>query len=181
MDMRWTWLPQKLQSAGYRTHGFGKEHTGFKSIHQLWSNRGFTSSVGSLLTGGNYYYADVAGGPRWQDQHPIYNDTQFVDKPGNCEEQVNAGGMCTQEYSTALWGQLAVQAVEQHELPSPLRPSLFPSRSRALQRPARMAAPVFRQTPGLFQTSQHRRARIPSWDSDTKFSCPAPAVRAVGE
>jgi hypothetical protein len=104
-----------------RTHGFGKEHTGFKSVHQLWSNRGFTSSVGSLLTGGNYYYEKVAGGPRWQDQHPIYNDSQFVNKPGNCKEQLGKPtAMCTQEYSTALWGQLAVQAVEEHQLPAPI-------------------------------------------------------------
>ena len=104
-----------------RTHGFGKEHTGFKSVHQLWSNRGFTSSVGSLLTGGNYYYEKVAGGPRWQDQHPIYNDSQFVNKPGNCKEQLDKPtAMCTQEYSTALWGQLAVQAVEEHQLPAPI-------------------------------------------------------------
>lgn len=123
MDLRWTWLPQKLQSVGYRTHGFGKEHTGFKSVHQLWSNRGFTSSIGSLLTGGNYYYSigKSSGGPRWQDQHPIYNDSIFVNKPSNCHEQVgSAEGMCVQEYSTALWGQAAVQAVEAHELPSPL-------------------------------------------------------------
>jgi arylsulfatase A-like enzyme len=158
MDLRWTWLPQKLQAVGYRTHGFGKEHTGFKSVHhvratpcfphfsyetrsltrtgsgwtnirmtqqnlgcfaQLWSNRGFTSSVGSLLTGGNYYYEPSANtGPRWQDQHPIYNDTQFMERPGNCKEQLNdPNAMCTQEYSTALWGQLAIQAVQEHVLP----------------------------------------------------------------
>jgi len=80
MDLRWTWLPQKLQTAGYRTHGFGKEHTGFRSVKHLWSNRGFTSSFGSLLTGGNYFYSSPGkggggggpAGPRWQDQHPVY-------------------------------------------------------------------------------------------------------------
>ncbi len=184
MDMRWTWLPQKLQSAGYRTHGFGKEHTGFKSVHQLWSNRGFTSSVGSLLTGGNYYYAAVAGGPRWQDQHPIYNDTQFVDKPGNCEEQVSNGGMCTQEYSTALWGQLAVQAVEQHELPSPLYVHLC---FQAVHEPYD-APPVGWRGPsvppdtGLVPDVSTQTCADPEgWDFATKFSCPAPAVRAVGK
>ena len=103
MDMRWTWLPQKLQAVGYRTHGFGKEHTGFKSVHQLWSNRGFTSSVGSLLTGGNYYYAAVAGGPRWQDQHPIYNDTQFVGRPDNCKEQHSAGQLSNAQGTASTW------------------------------------------------------------------------------
>jgi arylsulfatase A-like enzyme len=125
MDLRWTWLPQKLQQVGYRTHGFGKEHTGFMSVHHLWSNRGFTSSTGSLLTGGNYFYSPVGGGgPRWQDDHPLYNDSAFKDKPANCLEQVkhanSSSAQCVQEYSTALWGQLAMQAVSEHALLAPL-------------------------------------------------------------
>ena len=92
MDMRWTWLPAKLQTAGYRTHGFGKMHTGFKSVRQLWSNRGFTSAIGSLLTGGSYFNKQPSAGSRWQDGHPLAADSHFTDPPLKCHEQVEPGG-----------------------------------------------------------------------------------------
>lgn len=126
MDLRWTWLPAKLQAAGYRTHGFGKMHTGFKSTKHLWHNRGFTSAVGSLLTGGDYYNAKYSAGVRWQNDHPLMGpaggDTAFEAPPPDCTAQAKhpGNGSCVNEYSTALWGQMAIQAVVEHSLPDPL-------------------------------------------------------------
>jgi hypothetical protein len=61
---------------------FGKMHTGFKSMNHLGHRNGFETNVGSLQTGGAY------SGPqhttRWQDEHPIWNDQQFTNKPPFC-------------------------------------------------------------------------------------------------
>ena len=222
-----TWISGKLKSAGYRTHWFGKWHTGFRSMAHLGQSRGFDSTVGSLQTGGAY------SGPkhttRWQDAHPLYRDAQFSNMPPHCNQypgpdaatppavcgpaewlngtemqcgsrikytaaatpaaccadcaatagcshwvhngqgpeacHVKAGtdgcrsakpgdvsgrmppapppppgaAECTDEYSTDLWGQSAVQAVAQHNTTGPLYVHLcFEVR---LRRAARRAAP----------------------------------------
>jgi hypothetical protein len=49
-------------------------------MHHLGVEHGFTSTVGSFQTGGPY------SGPRhsmrWQDDHPIWQDSQFENMPG---------------------------------------------------------------------------------------------------
>ena len=51
----------------------------------------------------------------------VRSDSQLTTPPPNCAEQTSNGtGQCIQEYSTALWGQAAVQAVVEHQLPTPL-------------------------------------------------------------
>ena len=182
MDLRWTWLPQKLQTAGYRTHGFGKEHTGFRSVKHLWSNRGFTSSFGSLLTGGNYFYSSPgAGGPRWQDQHPVYSDAQLTTPPPNCAEQTSNGtGQCIMEYSTALWGQAAVQAVVEHRLPTPIYVHLC---FQAVHTPYDAPPPGFRgpDVPGppdsVTLEDAAGKCAPESADQNIRFNCPATEVR----
>ena len=75
IDLRMTWISEKLQSAGYKAHMFGKwcarasaqaaknlcrtaaprgRHMGFRSMAHLPASRGFASAVGSLQTGGTY-------------------------------------------------------------------------------------------------------------------------------
>ena len=75
IDLRMTWVSEKLRSVGYRTAMFGKWHTGFRSFAHLPASRGFDVSVGSLQTGGTYE------GPlhttRWQNDHPIWSDAQW--------------------------------------------------------------------------------------------------------
>ena len=167
-------------------------HTGFKSVHQLWSNRGFTSSIGSLLTGGNYYYSTPSsGGPRWQDQHPLHTDTDFVDPPPNCHEQLkdpgNATGMCVSEYSTALWGQAAMQALAEHKLPAPLYIHLC---FQAVHEPYDAPPPGFRGPP-VPPDAAAADAAIPTdrgdqscadpegFFQDTTFTCPAQKVQVT--
>jgi arylsulfatase A-like enzyme len=71
IDLRWTLVSQKLKSAGYRTHWVGKGHTGYASWNHLPLQRGFDSFVG-YLTGAQSYTAS----DRWQDNHPLKNDTR---------------------------------------------------------------------------------------------------------
>lgn len=82
IDLRMTWVSDKLQQAGYKAHMFGKWHTGFRSMHHLPTGNGFSSAVGSFQTGGNYQ------GPkhtmRWQNDHPIWADSQITDEPASC-------------------------------------------------------------------------------------------------
>lgn len=81
IDLRMTWVSQKLKGQGYKTHWFGKMHTGFRSWQHLAINKGFDSNVGSLQTGGNYGKGHTT---RWQNDHPIWSDAQFDDKPAQC-------------------------------------------------------------------------------------------------
>eukprot|EP01062_Namystynia_karyoxenos_P029744 TRINITY_DN222_c0_g1_i1.p1 TRINITY_DN222_c0_g1~~TRINITY_DN222_c0_g1_i1.p1 ORF type:complete len:641 (+),score=182.67 TRINITY_DN222_c0_g1_i1:72-1994(+) len=82
IDLRQTWISQKLKRAGYRTHWFGKMHTGFRSYNHLGHNKGFDSNVGSLQTGGTY--SGPTHSTRWQDEHPIWADSQFSGRPAGC-------------------------------------------------------------------------------------------------
>lgn len=82
IDLRITWVSQKLKSRGYRTHWFGKMHTGFRSWQHLGMNKGFDTNVGSLQTGGSY--SGSGHKTRWQDGHPIWEDSQFTGKPAQC-------------------------------------------------------------------------------------------------
>lgn len=131
IDLRQTWISQKLASAGYDAHWFGKYHTGFRSMSHLPVAHGFSAtSAGSLQTGGAY------SGPkhqtRWQGGHPLVNDSQLLVKPASCLKQhetsgvVGAGGndgsRCVDEYSTDLWGALALEAVAAHNASDESRP-----------------------------------------------------------
>ena len=88
IDLRMHWISDKLSQAGYQAHWFGKYHTGFRSFNHLPIRHNFTKSTGSLQTGGSY------SGPkhttRWQEDHPIWLDSQFTDKPPGCAGDVGA-------------------------------------------------------------------------------------------
>jgi len=94
IDLRWTWISEKLKSAGYATHWYGKGHTGFMSMRHMPANRGFDSSV--LYLGGAGSYTNLQ---RWNGTVPLEAHTSR--NPG--------------EYSTDLFGSLAVTAVEGHD------------------------------------------------------------------
>lgn len=94
IDLRWTWISEKLKSAGYATHWYGKGHTGYKSWAHMPVNRGFDQSV--LYLGGAGSYTNLQ---RWNGSVPLVHHSKK--NPG--------------EYSTDLFGSLAVQAVEDHD------------------------------------------------------------------
>ena len=92
IDLRMAWVSDKLHAAGYQSHWFGKWHTGFKSMHHLGFEHGFTSAVGSFQTGGPY--SGPGHSMRWEDNHPIWQDDQFDHMPG---VDVNRDGLlCNQ-------------------------------------------------------------------------------------
>lgn len=82
IDLRMSWVSDKLAEAGYEAHWFGKWHTGFRSVNHLGTNHGFKTALGSFQTGGAY--AGPEHTMRWQNDHPIWNDAQFVDPPPGC-------------------------------------------------------------------------------------------------
>lgn len=82
IDLRMTWVSEKLKSQGYKTHWFGKMHTGFRSFNHLGFRKGFDTNVGSLQTGSAY--SGPKHSTRWQNDHPIWKDAQFSDMPEQC-------------------------------------------------------------------------------------------------
>ena len=106
IDLRMTWISEKLQPAGYKSFWYGKGHTGYKSMQHLGANRGFDNVFG-FLSGSESYTSDT----KWQGQHPVHSDAQFDNPPP---------GMHPTTYSSQLLGELAVQAVEGHDTTVPL-------------------------------------------------------------
>eukprot|EP01065_Artemidia_motanka_P032219 TRINITY_DN39251_c0_g1_i1.p1 TRINITY_DN39251_c0_g1~~TRINITY_DN39251_c0_g1_i1.p1 ORF type:complete len:629 (+),score=222.81 TRINITY_DN39251_c0_g1_i1:76-1962(+) len=93
MDLRWNLISQKLATAGYRCLWYGKGHTGYKSMNHLPTSRKFESWVGFL--GGAQGYSSSN---RWKDEAPYHNTT----------------------YSSYLYGDYAVKAVEAHDPSTPM-------------------------------------------------------------
>lgn len=90
IDLRWSWLTDKLKQAGYVSHWYGKGHTGYKSMNHLPSRHGFNGGVVFFLAGSGSYI-DM---PHWGGEMPL---------PANST------------YSTDLFGSLAVRAVREHD------------------------------------------------------------------
>eukprot|EP00041_Stephanoeca_diplocostata_P018292 m.382106 g.382106 ORF g.382106 m.382106 type:complete len:730 (-) comp20970_c1_seq32:2839-5028(-) len=82
IDLRMEWVSDKLKKAGYKAHWFGKWHTGFRSMKHLGIMHGFNTTVGSFQTGGPY--SGPGHSMRWEDDHPIYFDSQFTNLPQHC-------------------------------------------------------------------------------------------------
>ena len=96
IDLRWTWISEKLTGIGYESHWYGKGHTGYKSMSHLPANRGF--AAGSLLfLSGSGSYVTL---PKWQGEAPMTPDSH--------------------EYSTDLYGSRALRAVQNHDATKPL-------------------------------------------------------------
>jgi len=82
IDVRMEWVSSKLKKQGYSTHWFGKWHTGFRSYKHLAISNGFDEAVGSFQTGGAY--AGPSHSMRWENDHPLYKDSIFINKPASC-------------------------------------------------------------------------------------------------
>uniref|UniRef100_A0A7S4SNS5 Sulfatase N-terminal domain-containing protein n=1 Tax=Alexandrium monilatum TaxID=311494 RepID=A0A7S4SNS5_9DINO len=95
IDLRWAWISEKLRAAGYVSHWYGKGHTGYRSMNHLPARRGFNGGSLLFFTGAGSYTTL----PRWSGEGPV--DTK-------------------QEYSTDLFGSLAVRAVRDHDPAVPL-------------------------------------------------------------
>ena len=87
IDLRWTWITEKLQSKGYRSWYFGKGHHGFESVKHLPRHRGFDIHTG-ILNGADGYRDSFA----WDGFEP----------------------KSIRQYSTRYYGKQAYNAVEQH-------------------------------------------------------------------
>jgi len=92
MDLRWSTIAQKLKAVGYKNYWFGKGHTGYKSMAHLPINRGFDNHTGYLIGEQSYTASD-----RWHDVEPTN----------------------TEEYSTVLYGDLAVAQLTAHDPNTP--------------------------------------------------------------
>jgi len=93
MDLRWNILSQKLATAGYRSLWYGKGHTGYKSMKHMPTNRGFEHATFFMKGAQGYTSSD-----RWKDADPYHNTT----------------------YSSYLYGDETVRAVEEHDPTVPL-------------------------------------------------------------
>jgi len=94
INLRYTWISQKLQTAGYVSHWYGKGHTGYKSIDHMPFRHGFNSSVIFLPGGGSYFNMS-----HWSEGSPLpQNDT----------------------YSTEYFSSLAFEALREHDPAVPL-------------------------------------------------------------
>ena len=113
LDLRYTWISDKLHAAGYDCYWYGKGHTGYKSMRHLPTAHGFKHFMGFLSGSQSYTAAD-----RWEDDHPVQQDSEFVNPPPNCGDslgyferrdavnqmtargrRLEEGGTCTLEHS----------------------------------------------------------------------------------
>eukprot|EP01063_Lacrimia_lanifica_P025759 TRINITY_DN3371_c0_g1_i1.p2 TRINITY_DN3371_c0_g1~~TRINITY_DN3371_c0_g1_i1.p2 ORF type:complete len:533 (+),score=206.33 TRINITY_DN3371_c0_g1_i1:66-1664(+) len=99
LDLRWRWVSEMLADEGYVGHWYGKGHTGYKSMQHLPANRGFAGGSVLYLTGAGSYYtlARMNGTEPWYTQETAPH-----------------------QYSTDLFGSLAVSAVEAHDATKPM-------------------------------------------------------------
>lgn len=94
IDLRYTWLSEKLLAQNYISHWYGKGHTGYESMQHLPANRGFNGGSVLYLGGaGSYYNME-----RFNGTKPMYTRNTDPD-----------------EYSTDLFGLLSLKAIQQHD------------------------------------------------------------------
>jgi len=94
IDLRWTWISEKLKSVGYTNYWFGKGHTGYRSMRHMPSMRGFDEFYGFLEGSGDYRKLEL-----WNATTPTLKD---------------------REYSTDRFGELTLDAVERHNSSQPM-------------------------------------------------------------
>ena len=100
MDLRWAIIGHKMQQAGYKTHWYGKGHTGYKSWQHLPQQLGFDDFVG-FLGGAQDHFASK----RWVGNCPFddFNET----------------------YSADLYGSHALRTLEEYDADAPDAKPLF--------------------------------------------------------
>jgi len=94
IDLRWTTIGQKLEGVGYKSHWYGKGHTGYMSMNHLPHRIGFSSGHLGFLSGAMSYHGEA----RWKEELPFHST----------------------EYSTQLYGEAAVSALKAHDPNDPL-------------------------------------------------------------
>ena len=100
IDLRWTTIAQKLKTAGYATHWYGKGHTGYKSWNHLPEQLGFDDFLG-FLGGSQDHFAES----RWAGQQPLHD--------------VN------RTYSADLYGRKAIETLKAYDPHAPNAKPLF--------------------------------------------------------
>ena len=99
IDLRWTWVSEKLQSAGYKCYMLGKGHTGYKSYQHLPTQNGFDRFVGLLVGKAGYNKFKL-----WKDGKPDYDNE------------------ITGIYSTKFYREEAVKMLDTHRRTTPSQP-----------------------------------------------------------
>ena len=95
IDLRWSWLTDKLKQRNYQSYWYGKGHTGYKSMRHLPEAHGFDGSTFFQSGAGSYTKT-----PRWNGSAPL--------SPPN------------HEYSTDFYSDLAIDAIERHDPSKPM-------------------------------------------------------------
>ena len=123
-----TTLAQHLKAASYHTHGTGKWHCGFYSWNHTPAFRGFDSFLG-FFGGGEDYFTHVEGGgsespgPRLNSGFDLWLQSRAGCGAGCAQDLANnyssGGAPAAGQYSTLVFGQRAVQLVQQHEVGVP--------------------------------------------------------------
>nr|KAG5686122.1 hypothetical protein BaRGS_033791 [Batillaria attramentaria] len=100
-----TFLPQKLQKEGYKTHMIGKWHQGFCNWAMYPTNRGFDSFYGFLLSGGDHFKHTA------EKKEPPYGyDFRFNERP-----EFDVAG----EYSVHIFSERARTIIREHKEEDP--------------------------------------------------------------
>lgn len=95
IDVRWTWISEKLKRADYRTWYFGKGHHGFESVKHFPRHKGFDVHTG-ILNGADSYRNSFV----WDEFEPKH----------------------VKLYSTRFYAKQAYQMVDNHFLSGDPRP-----------------------------------------------------------
>ena len=116
--LEFTWLPEKLQTAGYISHFVGKGHLGYTTSDHLPINRGYVSHVGYLGGAEDYYQADFIG------HRPVKlpgREGLFVRNSDFWHDHAPATDVVQDcHYSTNYYSRTAVSIVANHTASTPL-------------------------------------------------------------
>jgi arylsulfatase B/arylsulfatase I/J len=104
LELEETTIAQVLSDNGYKTHMLGKWHLGHSTPRYLPTARGFDTFTG-MLNGESYYWS------KRNPDHPHFKD--FMSSDRECFWPYDESDM--HEYSTFLYRDKAVKAIEQHD------------------------------------------------------------------
>ena len=140
--LEFTWLPEKLQTAGYISHFVGKGHLGYTTSDHLPINRGYVSHVGYLGGAEDYYQADFIG------HRPVKlpgREGLFVRNSDFWHDHAPATDVVQDcHYSTNYYSRTAVSIVKNHTASTVSQRHLPPVFSATFRPFCAVSSPFFR-------------------------------------